>query len=43
MRNHNHREAPWEEYHRIVDELLASYDVPTAEELEDRRRALLGA
>ena len=28
VRNHNHREAPWDEFHKIVGDLLASYDVP---------------
>jgi 4-hydroxyphenylacetate 3-monooxygenase len=30
IRNHNFREAPWDAYHRIVDDALASYDVPQA-------------
>lgn len=28
VRNHNFREADWQAFHRIVDGLLASYDVP---------------
>ena len=28
VRNHNFREAPWEHFHRVVDDLMASYDVP---------------
>jgi 4-hydroxyphenylacetate 3-monooxygenase len=28
VRAHNYREAPWPDYRRIVDDLLASYDVP---------------
>ena len=28
LRAHNYREAPWPELHRIVDDLLGSYDVP---------------
>ena len=28
VRNHSFREAPWLEFHRVVDELMASYDVP---------------
>jgi 4-hydroxyphenylacetate 3-monooxygenase len=28
VRNHSHRETPWEELHEVVDGLLASYDVP---------------
>jgi 4-hydroxyphenylacetate 3-monooxygenase len=29
IRNHNFREAPWAEFHSVVDELMASYDVPS--------------
>jgi peptide-methionine (S)-S-oxide reductase len=28
--NHNFREAPWEHFHKVVDEAMASYDVPDA-------------
>jgi 4-hydroxyphenylacetate 3-monooxygenase len=28
LRAHNYREAPWSDFHRIVDDLLGSYDVP---------------
>jgi 4-hydroxyphenylacetate 3-monooxygenase len=28
VRDHSYREAPWNEFHRIADDLLASYDVP---------------
>jgi 4-hydroxyphenylacetate 3-monooxygenase len=28
VRNHNYREAPWDEFHKYADDLLASYDVP---------------
>jgi 4-hydroxyphenylacetate 3-monooxygenase len=30
IRNHNFREAPWEHFHKVVDEAMASYDVPDA-------------
>ena len=30
IRNHNFREAPWEHFHKVVDDLMASYDVPAA-------------
>lgn len=30
IRNHNYREAPWDAYHRIVDDALATYEVPQA-------------
>jgi len=30
VRNHAYRETPWEEFHKIVDDLMASYDVPAA-------------
>ncbi|HWM42284.1 MAG TPA: 4-hydroxyphenylacetate 3-hydroxylase N-terminal domain-containing protein [Burkholderiales bacterium] len=29
VRNHSFREAPWEGFHRVVDDLMGSYDVPT--------------
>jgi 4-hydroxyphenylacetate 3-monooxygenase len=28
VRNHSFREAPWTEYHKVVDDLMAGYDVP---------------
>ena len=28
VRNHNFREAPWEHYHKVVDDLMAGYGVP---------------
>ena len=28
VRNHAFREAPWAGYHKVVDDLMASYDVP---------------
>lgn len=28
VRNHNFREAPWAHYHKVVDDLMGSYDVP---------------
>jgi 4-hydroxyphenylacetate 3-monooxygenase len=30
VRNHNYREAPWDEFHKIADDLLAGYGVPEA-------------
>ena len=30
VRDHNFREAPWPDFHRLVDDLLATYDVPAA-------------
>ena len=30
VRNHNFREAPWEHFHKVVDDLMASYGVPEA-------------
>jgi 4-hydroxyphenylacetate 3-monooxygenase len=30
VRSHNHREAPWPHFHRVVDDLLGSYGVPAA-------------
>jgi 4-hydroxyphenylacetate 3-monooxygenase len=29
IRNHNYREAPWEHFHKVVDDLMGSYDIPT--------------
>jgi 4-hydroxyphenylacetate 3-monooxygenase len=29
IRNHNFREAPWDHYHKVVDDLMGSYDVPS--------------
>ena len=28
IRNHNFREAPWQHFHRVVDDAMARYDVP---------------
>ncbi len=28
VRNHNYREAPWDEFHQYADDLLASYNIP---------------
>ena len=28
IRNHSFREAPWNHYHKVVDDLLASYGIP---------------
>lgn len=28
VRNHNFREAPWDHFHKVVDDLMASYDIP---------------
>jgi len=30
IRNHNFREAPWDHYHKVVDDLMAGYGVPAA-------------
>ena len=30
VRNHAYRETPWEEFHKIVDDLMGRYDVPAA-------------
>jgi 4-hydroxyphenylacetate 3-monooxygenase len=32
VRNHSFREAPWTEFHRVVDDLMASYDIPAPRE-----------
>ena len=36
VRNHSFRETPWDDFHRVVDELMESYDVPTEAELNAR-------
>ena len=28
VRNHSFREAPWAQFHQVVDDLMASYDIP---------------
>ena len=28
VHNHNYREAPWAHYHKVVDDLMAGYEVP---------------
>jgi 4-hydroxyphenylacetate 3-monooxygenase len=28
VRNHSFREAPWEHFHGVVDDLMKSYDIP---------------
>jgi len=30
VRNHSFRETPWAHFHQVVDDLMASYDVPAA-------------
>jgi 4-hydroxyphenylacetate 3-monooxygenase len=30
IRNHNFREAPWAHFHKVVDDLMAGYDIPAA-------------
>ncbi len=38
VRNHAFRETPWDEFHRIVDDLMAGYDVPEARASNARSR-----
>jgi 4-hydroxyphenylacetate 3-monooxygenase len=28
VRNHSFREAPWAQFHKVVDDIMASYDIP---------------
>ena len=28
VRNHNYREAPWDQYHKVVDDLMGTYGIP---------------
>ena len=37
VRNHAFRETPWDEFHGIVDGLMASYDIPAAADTKLRR------
>jgi 4-hydroxyphenylacetate 3-monooxygenase len=30
VRNHNFREAPWDSYHKVVEDLMAGYGIPEA-------------
>ena len=39
VRNHAYRECPWQEFDGIVEGLMASYDVPSAGEIEARAGA----
>ena len=41
IRNHNYRETRWDEFDAVVDRVLDTYDVPTSDELEDRKKALM--
>ncbi len=36
VRNHSFREAPWAQFHKVVDDLMAGYDVP---ELQNQKVA----
>jgi len=38
VRNHSFREAPWEGFHKVVDDLMGSYDVPAVEARQSFRR-----
>jgi 4-hydroxyphenylacetate 3-monooxygenase len=29
IRNHNFREAPWPRFHKVVDDLMGSYGIPS--------------
>ena len=42
IRNHNFREAPWDDFDAVVESLLDTYDVPTENELEERKKDLMG-
>ena len=34
VRNHSFREAPWAQLHKVVDDLMASYEIPPASSLQ---------
>ncbi|MGE0734321.1 MAG: 4-hydroxyphenylacetate 3-hydroxylase family protein [Alphaproteobacteria bacterium] len=38
VRNHSFRETDWKYFHKIVDDLMASYDIPSAADLDRRKR-----
>ena len=40
--DYSYRVAPWYELDTVVDRLLAGYDVPNAQELDERRKELMG-
>jgi hypothetical protein len=37
VRNHAYRETPWNEFHGIVDNLMAGYDVPRFSSAEENK------
>jgi 4-hydroxyphenylacetate 3-monooxygenase len=39
VRNHSFREAPWSQFHGIVDELMGSYDIPEKKAKRESRDA----
>src|SRR5215510_2053118 len=39
VRGHAYRETPWDEFHRIVDDLMASYGVPGVSEAQAKGEA----
>jgi len=43
VRGHAYRETPWDEFHQIVDDLMASYSVPGAPEEQAKRSAKTAA
>jgi 4-hydroxyphenylacetate 3-monooxygenase len=38
VRNHSFREAPWQDFHRLVEDLMASYDIPPKTEKKPSRK-----
>jgi 4-hydroxyphenylacetate 3-monooxygenase len=36
VRNHSFREAPWREFHQVVDDLMATYDVPAPNQTQNQ-------
>ena len=43
VRGHAYRETPWDEFHQIVDDLMASYSVPGAAQGQDKTSAKTAA
>lgn len=42
VRNHSYRETNWTSFHKIVDDLMSSYDIPSTAELDQRKRERAG-
>jgi 4-hydroxyphenylacetate 3-monooxygenase len=43
VRNHSFREAPWPEFHQLVDDLMATYDIPAPHQTQNQGQTTLSA